>query len=1182
MTIYYDRYNRSTKKWKGLKFVPGRVVQLPELNEMQSVAHDNFKQISDVLFKDGSIVAGLQLIPDANNVNNRIVTAGQVYAYGYIIDAPQGTVTIANLSEEKIGIKLTETVVTENEDVEQNDPVEGAKNQGRPGAHRLTYVPTYTVNDDDAFTLHILRFGELVTNNIPPQFDELNKTLAIRTYDESGSYLVNGMNARVEDSTLDYVLQFRSTQLDDLALTVGILREPLEDDVTLAGRVVAESMLTVVEAGLAYVSGFRIEKPSPTRVLIPKSKTERFVNGEIKSLPAVHVAGTAVDLFVSDLPVSRLGEVTASIRKTFANVVRSNVTSGDFLPTAGPVIGAPASVTYTDISSVVHTYSLGTHYTFASNTITWIDPDNIDPNVTVPRGASYIVVLDYNATLTVGDDNTADVYLFDGPTGTVRLTGKIAGYNVQYTPNGFSSIDYYWYLNRSDLIYMDKDGKIDVILGQSDRNPVVKGVPSGAFGIAQVALVANQNAAATQVTDVKIRRLTMTDLNDLVKRLERAEYNQAITNLNVTARLGVANNINLKGIFTDAFSNVDKLDTNHADYIANKIGFNFTEGFITPGEDRTEAIPAFTTVGSTGYKEGPRFLTSATAGGIYDTSRMSQLDATSTVQINQYSAFSMGATMTVSPDADIATSNNSVVLGSAGSGSITVTTGSLSADEINRQRFSAAQNITMSDSTRFARSRVVTISAAGFPAFADNLAVTMDQIAISATPTGTTTVGAQPFNGKTTVKADSTGKVTATFTIPANTIISGVRTVRLSNGTVTAETTYTATNVVNTSLTFLPAVTFVNPVPRNADPVAQTFSFGTANGGAALVAGIDLYFSAKPTTGDTQANRLIVQIRRTTAGIPDSEKVLASKDVMPSDVNISNNGTVATRVIFDDSVLCEKDVEYSVVLLSISNQYYVYKATLGESTIGANPRVISEQAHGGVLLTSANGSTWTPDQFSDLKFALLCTNTPSTTILRFDNVTFPYTVNQLQLLARQLEVPGSTVVWQYSTDAFATDINSIDHTGVVNIMRASASVISLRAVISNSGTFVSSQIEKLSVTLLGIRNKPTGVYVSKAIQLLQTPANIKIQLDVKVPAGTTFQLEYGLQDGFGAITWYPTSISGSPAVTNEPGYSTYTYDSGVISTAHTIVRVRTTLTSNVSGADIISSPRARRLVAIVS
>jgi hypothetical protein len=1200
MTVYYDRYNRDTKKWKSLKFVPGRVVQLPELNEMQSVAHDNVKALGDILFKDGSIVEGLQLIPHPSNPNDRIITAGRLYAYGYIIDVPQATVTLQNLSDEKIAVKLTETIVTELEDGDLTDPVAGARNQGLPGAHRLTYVPSMVVlppepNADNVFVLHAMRFGELVTNNIPPQFDELNQTLAKRTYEESGSYLVNGMGTRVEDSTLDYVLLFRGTNLDELGATIGLVRLPAESDQAYAQRIVDESVTVNVEAGLAYVSGFRIEKPSQTKILIPKAKDERNVNGAIESLPLSHTPGASYDVYLDDLPVSTLEEVTAYVRKTFPNVVRSTITSSDFIPTAGPVIGAPVSVQYTDISLVTHTYTLGIHYTFSSNTITWLNATspNSDPTApggstpahpnlaAVPQGASYSVVLDYNATLNIGTGPSDDVYLLDGPTGTVRLTGKIGGVNVQYTPNGVVSIDYKWYLNRADLIYMDKNGRIEAILGQSDRTPVVKGTPAGAFGIANISLVANQPASVATVKDVKIRRLTMTELNNLVDRLDKAEYNQAITNLNIQARLGVANSVNLKGIFTDSFVNMDKLDTNHADYLANKIGFNFNEATITPGENTYEEVLSFDAGGSTNFKEGPQFLTSVTTGGVYNTARMRQTAATSTIQINQYSAFTIPPIVMLTPSSDIATANDNVsVRITNGASQVTVSRDSILSEQLNRFSTDTAGRLTISDGPRYARSRQVEVTASGFPAFADNLAVTIDNLAVNATPKplSTTTVGGTPFNGNTTVKADSQGRVNALFTIPVNTILSGTRAVRLSNGTTAAQTTYVATNVVNTTVDLRPEI--VMPVIR-IDPVAQTFIFGEQEGGAALVAGVDLFFSAKPT-GDTDANRLIVQIRATTAGFPDREKVLAQKIVYPSAVNISADASASTRVLFDDTLVCQRDVEYAVVLMATTNQYHAYKATLGESTVGANPRVISEQAHNGVLLSSANGNTWSADQTSDLKFALLCTDAPSQTVLKFNDVTFPSSVAQLQLLAKQLDVVGSSVTWQYSRDNFVSDINTLDRTGIVSSVGTPTDTFGIRAVINNVGTLVAAQIEKPSITLKGIRKKPSGVYVSKAIQLQQTPTNIKLQMDTQVPAGTTFNLEYGLQDGFGAITWYPTTIFGSPTVTADPGFLTYTYNSGAISTLHTLVRLRVTLTSNVSGPDVISWPRARRLVAIVS
>ena len=100
-------------------------------------------------------------------------------------------------------------------------------------------------------------------------------------------------------------------------------------------------------------------------------------------------------------------------------------------------------------------------------------------------------------------------------------------------------------------------------------------------------------------------------------------------------------------------------------------------------------------------------------------------------------------------------------------------------------------------------------------------------------------------------------------------------------------------------------------------------------------------------------------------------KVLAFSDVtlLPSQVNLSENGTVSTRFTFPSPVYVTENREYCLVVLSDSNEYKLWISRMGEDDI-TNDRTISEQPYAGVLFKSQNASTWTADQYEDLKFIL--------------------------------------------------------------------------------------------------------------------------------------------------------------------------------------------------------------------
>ena len=147
------------------------------------------------------------------------------------------------------------------------------------------------------------------------------------------------------------------------------------------------------------------------------------------------------------------------------------------------------------------------------------------------------------------------------------------------------------------------------------------------------------------------------------------------------------------------------------------------------------------------------------------------------------------------------------------------------------------------------------------------------------------------------------------------------------------------------------------------DPLSQTFLIDTAGG--VFLTSIDLFFQTKDDNIP-----ITVQIREVVNGYPGSKIIpFSEKTLNPNQVNVSDNGNTSTRFTFNSPVYLQENVEYCFVVLSNSNNYRAYIGTLGQTVIGSN-RTISEQPYAGVLFKSQNGSTWTADQQSDMKFTL--------------------------------------------------------------------------------------------------------------------------------------------------------------------------------------------------------------------
>lgn len=147
------------------------------------------------------------------------------------------------------------------------------------------------------------------------------------------------------------------------------------------------------------------------------------------------------------------------------------------------------------------------------------------------------------------------------------------------------------------------------------------------------------------------------------------------------------------------------------------------------------------------------------------------------------------------------------------------------------------------------------------------------------------------------------------------------------------------------------------------DPLAQSFLVDSKGG--AFITKVDVYFKTKD-----ERIPINCQIRTMQNGYPTT-KILPFSDVtiQPKDVQLSDNASIATTFVFPAPVYLQESQEYAFVLFTDSNEYKVWISRMGENDI-SNDRTISEQPYAGVLFKSQNATTWTADQYEDLKFSM--------------------------------------------------------------------------------------------------------------------------------------------------------------------------------------------------------------------
>ena len=147
------------------------------------------------------------------------ISEGTFYTKEIFVDCRSQSVIIERdretLTNCIVGLQITETIVTSDDDESLLDNANGAPNQYAPGADRykidliLTRVDINTPIDDDKFIKLMVVESDVVTYlNNTTQYAELMKTLARRTYDANGNFIVRGLNTSVVQSALEDTVQF--------------------------------------------------------------------------------------------------------------------------------------------------------------------------------------------------------------------------------------------------------------------------------------------------------------------------------------------------------------------------------------------------------------------------------------------------------------------------------------------------------------------------------------------------------------------------------------------------------------------------------------------------------------------------------------------------------------------------------------------------------------------------------------------------------------------------------------------------------------------------------------------------------------------------------------------------------------------------------------------------------------
>src|SRR6056300_1700404 len=169
---------------------------------------------TDLVFADGETLTSnadtpVTCVVDTTSTGSAAgVQSGTYYINGFFVQVDTSTLILdkyTNTPSYRIGFTVTESFVTPNDDASLNDNAAGSSNANAPGAHRFKILLTLakktlaSTEDENFYEIARVENGEIKTIVRNTEYAVLEDTLARRTFDESGDYVLTNPDFDVRE-----------------------------------------------------------------------------------------------------------------------------------------------------------------------------------------------------------------------------------------------------------------------------------------------------------------------------------------------------------------------------------------------------------------------------------------------------------------------------------------------------------------------------------------------------------------------------------------------------------------------------------------------------------------------------------------------------------------------------------------------------------------------------------------------------------------------------------------------------------------------------------------------------------------------------------------------------------------------------------------------------------------------
>jgi hypothetical protein len=358
-----------------------KIAQAAEINEAQTIIERRTRRIGNMVAGDGDRTSGcdIAVIRDADPATTGTIhlTAGSAYIRGDVREVAAVSFEGVELEGDVIvGIRLTSTVITEEDDASLVGLQPGTEGEGEPGAARVAETAAWAIQGDDGegdfFGVYLVRDGDVIDQTPPPSLSGINQAIAVYDRDANGSYIVSGCR------------------------------------VTALGKSGGDQVFSI-EEGVANIFGFKRTRYSATRFPVLEEWDIETINAE----PHTFADGGlgSVVLTLNRGPINAINSVIVTKQATQAVLRGAPNNTSDALAHSG----------VTEILSVTQgatTFVPTTDYRLSADKVDW-SPAGAEP----AGGSTYNVTYRYLDAVTPDEVGDYTIKVSGGVTGTAVLVG---------------------------------------------------------------------------------------------------------------------------------------------------------------------------------------------------------------------------------------------------------------------------------------------------------------------------------------------------------------------------------------------------------------------------------------------------------------------------------------------------------------------------------------------------------------------------------------------------------------------------------------------------------------------------------------------------------------------------------------------------------------------------------------